>query len=126
MTKTKKTQTKKANEYGAVQGDVPILRLAALPAGAVQTQRRIVAYGEVTGHHHEITGQVECYECEVSLAGQLFKGLAVVVADVPARIEHNSGGEHAAIEMTPGVYFIPGPGQQQCEYDGAAERRVLD
>lgn len=116
-----------SNKVGAVQGDVPILRLAALPAGTKPTQTRIVAYGETTGHHHEVVGVCERYEVETTLAGQLFKGLAVVVTDGhPVRLHHNSDGDHADIELLPGVHFIPATGFQQVEYDGADERRVMD
>lgn len=113
------------NRIGAVQGDVPVLRIDALTDGGTPTERRIVAYGETTGHHHEIQGEVECYEVTRDIAGNLFPGLEVVVTG-PARIVHNSSGEHHAIEMTPGLYFIPAPGFQQVEYDGENERRVLD
>lgn len=115
------------NKIGAVQGDVPILRVDERTPDGKRTTKRIVALGEVTGHHHQIFGDVECYEVSRSVAGTLFPGLEVVVVEgKPARIEHNSGGEHYTIEMTPGVYFIPGPGFQQVEYDGENERRMLD
>ena len=136
MSKTKFRQGKsktptvreiQANALGAVQGDVPILRVAAISDGAKATARRIVALGETTGHHHALVGECQVYEVTRSLAGQLFPGLEVVVTEgQPVHIEHNSDGDHAAIEMTPGIYFIPAPGYQQVEYDGADERRVLD
>lgn len=115
-----------ANKNVFVQGDVPALKLSALPEGAKLAKSRIVAYGEVTGHHHTINGGT-CYDVETDIAGKLFRGVCVVVADgETAEMTHNSGGEHDVIEMTPGVWFIPAPGQQQREYDGENERRVLD
>lgn len=133
MTKKSKTPISKTSKtvitspFGACQGDVPILRVASLSEGATPTKERIVAYGETTGHHHEIIGDVDCFQVVRTLEGQLFKGMEVVVTEgKPAHIFHNGGGEHATIEMTPGIYFIPAPGQQQVEYDGAQERRVMD
>lgn len=117
----------KTNQIGAVQGDVPILRVKSLTRGGKRTNNRIVAMGEVTGHNHVIEGSVECYEVERDLAGQLFRGMEVVVAEgESAYLRHTSDGEHRTIEMMPGIYFIPAPGQQQMEYDGRDERRVKD
>lgn len=115
-------KTIKTNKLGGVQGDVPILRIEKMPKGAKPTARRIVALGETTGHHHEIVGEVQCFDA----THNLFKGIVVVVAeDKPAHLVHNSGGEHYTIEMAPGLHFIPTQ-IQQVEYDGANERRVLD
>ena len=115
----------KTNRLGAVQGDVPVLRVDALTLGGKKTQRRIVAVGEATGHNHIVVGDVECYEVERNVAGNLFRGLEVVVVEgQPAALEHMSGGEHETIELLPGIYFIPQI--QQVEYDGADERRVVD
>lgn len=109
-----------------VQGDVPSLRIGTLPANATPAKSRTVAYGEVTGHHHTVNGGT-VYDVETDVAGQLFRGVCVVVDEgETAELVHNSGGEHDVIEMTPGIWFIPGLGQQQVEYDGENERRVLD
>lgn len=125
--KRNKAKTIKTNHLGGVQGDVPILAIPNLTPGGKPTKTRIVALGETTGHHHQIKGDVEVYEVERDLAGQLFKGWEVVVTEgKPATIEHNSNGEHATIEMTPGLWFIPAPGFQQVQYDGEQERRMLD
>ena len=114
------------NKFGAIQGDVPILRVITRTKGGKKTDKRIVAYGEVTGHHHQIVGECEVYEVERTIKDQLFPGFEVVVADSPVTIVHNSGGEHYTVEMTPGIYFIPAPGFQQVEYDGENERRMSD
>ncbi len=116
-----------ANSIGAVQGDVPIVRISKLTKGGKRTEQRVVALGEVTGHHHQIVGEVDVYEVERKVGGELFPGFEVVVVEgKPATIEHNSGGEHYTVEMTPGLWFIPAPGHQQVEYDGVNERRVMD
>lgn len=117
----------KSNPVGAVQGDVPIIRVTKRTKGGKRTAKRTVAYGETTGHHHSIVGEVTCYDVTREVGGQLFPGMEIVVVEgKPAHIEHNSNGEHNTIEMTPGIYFIPGPGHQQVEYDGENERRVQD
>ena len=123
--KTETSETIQTNPQGAVQGDVPILRIETLTEGGKLTKNRIVAFGETTGHPHQIKGLVECYEVPRRIGDNLFPGLEIVVIE-PATIEHNSGGEHYTIEMVPGRYFIPGPGFQQVEYDGVNERRVAD
>lgn len=112
----------KTNRFGAVQGDVPIIKIAKLSDNAKKTNNRTVAYGEVTGHHHTIYGECEVYETKREIEGQLFPGLEVVVTET-VELRHQ---EHDTIEMIPGIYFIPSPGHQQVEYDGENERRVLD
>src|SRR3990167_10302207 len=115
--------TIKLGKLGGVQGDVPILKVPNHDPEAIPTTNRIVAVGEATGHDHQVVGECERYTSTREIGGQLFAGMEIVVGDSPVTIEHNSGGEHYTIEMTPGVYFIPAPGQQQVEYDGAQERR---
>jgi len=112
-----KTQKIKSNTFGAIQGDVPILRVGAIPADARPTKNRRVAEGETTGHNHEVRGEVQMYE---NLAGFYFE----VATSKKVEIVHTPGGEHATIEMTPGLYFVPR--EAQVEYDGEKERRVLD
>lgn len=112
----------KTNKFGAPQGDVPILKVGNLSKNAKKTKNRTVALGEVTGHHHTIYGKCATYETMREIEGQLFPGLEVVVTET-VELRHQ---EHDAIEMTPGIYFIPAPGHQQIEYDGEQERRVMD
>ena len=76
----------KANSVGAVQGDVPMIRVDDLTDGGKKTDMRIVAYGESTGHHHEIRGECEVYEVERDVAGNLFRGLEVVVGSEPVEL----------------------------------------
>lgn len=117
---------KQVGKLGAPQGDVPVLRIDSLTPGGKPTDKRIVAYGEATGHHHEIRGECEVLEVERDIAGQLFKGLEVVVTpDKPGELYHKSKGDHYTIKFTPGIYFIP-TDIHQVEYDGRHERRVLD
>ncbi len=116
MKKVKERKVK-TSKLGAIQGDVPILRVAEIPADAKPSKNRRVAEGETTGHNHEVRGEVQMYE---SLAGYFFE----VAVGKPVEIVHTSNGEHDAIEMTPGVYFVPR--EAQVEYDGEKERRAMD
>lgn len=114
------------NSLGGVQGDVPIRKISDLTPSGKPSNIRIVAYGEATGHHHELRGDCDVFEVQRKVAGQLFKGLEVVVTDDhPVELWHKSNGEHDAITLAPGYYFIP-TDVQQVEYDGENERRVYD
>jgi len=106
----------KANTKGFVQGDVVGHYVSEIPQDARPTNQRIVAYGESTGHHHVVEGVTTAFE---NPNGFYF----VVAPDETARLTH-IGNDHEAIEMTPGIVFIPR--ESQVEYDGANERRVLD
>ncbi len=108
------SNSKKANEIGGVQGDVPFLKISALPEGARPRKSRIVALGEATGHHHVIE-KAKMYEDGF---GNLF-----ALVDKPTRLLHH---EHAPIILEPGVYQFGEKGVYQVEYDGEEERRVID
>lgn len=119
-------KAKKIGPLGGVQGDVPIIAVENQSENGKATKQRIVAYGEQTGHHHEIRGECEVFEVERNIANQLFVGLEVIVApEKEVEIFHKSNGEHDTIQLMPGVWFIP-TDIQQVEYDGAKERRVTD
>lgn len=105
--------TQNTNGFG-VQGDVPIVRRDALPAGCKPVKGNILRDGEVTGHHHIVDASVEKFQLYTSPTGELWMELFADVA-----IRHQ---EHGTLIMPPGVYVIP----EQVEYDGAEERRVLD
>jgi len=125
--KEKSTMKTVTNEFGGVQGDVPILRVDELTPGGKPTIVRVVALGEATGHHHEIKGDCQVLEVKRVIDGVLFPGFEIVVREEnQVHLYHKSDGEHDIVEMAPGFYFIPAPGHQQVEYDGENERRVLD
>ena len=77
------------------QGDV-LIAVATIPATAKKKEgRAIVAYGEVTGHCHEVIGDgVEVYE---------ENGTLYVSAPQGGTIQHE---EHRPIELPPGDYKI--------------------
>lgn len=107
----------RSNEFGAIQGDLDIIKIDRLPADAKRTKKRRLAEGETTGHNHELRGKVDVYE---NPAGLYF----VVAPEATVQVVHTSDGEHDTIEMAPGLYFVPR--EPQVEYDGEEERRVLD
>jgi hypothetical protein len=94
------------------QGDVLLIPTSKIPDGAkLEKKRKTVAYGEVTGHHHDLVGtDVGIY----ALEDQLF---AKVGSDV--QITHQ---EHAALAVDEGLYEI----RIQQEYTPQEVRRVLD
>jgi len=106
------------NGIGAVQGDVPILKIESLPDDVIEIEDRIIAYGEVTGHHHIIEGAVDEAKIYTDEVGNLF-----ALVKKPVKVLHH---EHAPVILGPGVYRFGFDGLQQVEYDGEEERRVLD
>lgn len=138
------------------QGDVALLQVASLPAGCTlvegQEKKIILAWGEVTGHHHRIEDHVRSASesvAEVDAALQLglesisagrsheIADAAIERARVKARLWKAPNGEtflevlqpvtlrheeHTAHEIPPGIYKQP----TQVEYTPAELRRVAD
>ncbi len=96
------------------QGDVLFVPITEIPQEArVEKGRITVAYGEQTGHHHDLVavdGKVDIY----ALEDQLF---ANVQGDV--QVTHQ---EHNALAVEEGLYEI----RIQNEYTPQEVRRVLD
>ena len=90
-------------------GDVLIQAVATLPEGGVRWPGAVLAYGEVTGHSH----QVETPECAELWWVQDSLYLRVLAA---TRIVHE---EHQPIPLEPGVYRV----WQQREYVPSSQRR---
>ena len=95
------------------QGDV-LIRHAAVPSSAKRKDgRAIVAYGEATGHCHEVIGDgVEIYE---------ENGTLYVSAPKGGTIQHE---EHKPITLPPGDYQI-GIVREYSHFDEEA-RNVAD
>ena len=102
---------------GGFQGDVSILPVSEFPVDANPTKTRIVAYGESTGHNHQIVGQVDMRETADAFYFQ-------VAPDEQATMVH-IGEEHEDIEILPGQVWRVAK-TPQVEYDGSEERRILD
>jgi hypothetical protein len=120
------------------QGDVALVQVAALPAGCTlapdQTRKIILAWGEVTGHHHRIEDHVvqhkatpgaaeEIAEAAIARAkARLWKapnGETYLEVTAPVTLRHEEHTEHT---IPPGIYLQP----TQVEYTPAELRRVAD
>jgi len=99
------------------QGDVLLERIDKLPKG-VKNQRVkgkvVLAYGEVTGHHHAIhKGKVKVFRHPETQATY------IEVAEAIAALTHE---EHAPILLDPGFYKV----DIQREYSPEEIRNVQD
>ncbi len=104
------------------QGDVMFKRIAQLPAGEKKKRENAtVAYGEVTGHSHQLA--IEDREAAEVL--EIGEGLFVHVSESGLHIE---GGatfvheEHGPITLPPGNYEVV----IQREYSPEEIRNVID
>ncbi len=95
------------------QGDVLIKQVGGLPKTAQKRANGILAYGEVTGHCHQIEDQTKAEVLEVQ------NGLYLRVGKEGARIIHE---EHSPITLPAGNYEIA----IQREYSPAEIRNVTD
>jgi hypothetical protein len=62
-----------------MQGDVIAFSIDRLPEGAVRTENKPVALGEIHGHAHVVTGDVERYEA---------KGRVIFLVHTLAMLQH--------------------------------------
>lgn len=92
------------------QGDVLLKPIDSIPSGATETEERILARGETTGHSHKLTGKAKVYNNN----GQL-----LVLAEQGVKLVHE---EHKQIEIPQGTYEVV----RQREYNPIAERQVSD
>jgi hypothetical protein len=126
------------------QGDVSLVQVDQLPAGCVpvagQEKKIVLAWGEVTGHHHRIEDHV--VPADHRVRRQLQPGAAAEIAEAaiarakarllvapngerflevtePVSLKHE---EHTAHAIPPGIYQLP----TQVEYTPSELRRVED
>lgn len=108
------------------QGDVLISQVAQLPEAAqpiesAMSKKIVLAWGEVTGHHHRIENDGDVVEAEEftmkDAAGVVRRFLKVF--DLGATVKHE---EHAAIALPPGLYEVT----IQREYTPEEIRQVAD
>ncbi len=93
------------------QGDVLLVQVDEMPAGAEKLDHTIVARGEATGHNHAFApGAATLFQS----ADRVF-----VLAEQPAALTHQ---EHGIVVVAPGVYEV----RIQREYAPQAVRRVAD
>ena len=104
----------------ALHGDVVIERVAALPADFASLPaepKQALAYGEATGHIHQLQGGNEAFDLRYNpQTGERF--LRIVQ---PVTLKHQ---EHSPIVLPPGDYVS----RQQVEYDPFEQlvRKVVD
>ena len=110
------------------QGDVCLVQVARLPADCElvpgQERKIVLAWGEVTGHHHRIEDHVESPTIPGTQAkARLWRdrqGNRFLEVEDPVTLRHE---EHAAHTLPPGVYRLP----RQVEYNTPVDlRRVAD
>ena len=119
------------NLIKAHHGDVQIKMVESLPQNAIKVENKPLAYGEVSGHVHVLTGNVELFEIE----GRTF----AVVGNDGARMQHVMENiltpqcmtevkelpiaDHKSILLPPGMYEI-GIQKQYNPYEKVFEKVV--
>lgn len=108
------------------QGDVLIKKTRKAPSAAAKPitdrGRIILAYGEVTGHAHEVITTAPPVVGDPVPAQQLFEepdGTRLLVVRGPAVLRHE---EHAPLTIAEGTYEVI----RQVEYTPEAIRNVAD
>ena len=103
------------------QGDVVLIEVDSIPEGAVEIQptkenKIILAFGEVTGHHHRFEDVTEDNPTVKMWAVGMVKYIEVMT---PIMLKHE---EHKALNVLPGIYKLP----MQVQYSPKELQRVLD
>lgn len=125
------------------QGDVALVQVDKLPTGLTlvegQESKIVLAWGEVTGHHHRIEDHVahQARAAERPGAADEIAEATIARAQTRARLWRAENGdrflevretvtlrheEHTAHTLPPGIYKLP----TQVEYTPAELRRVAD
>lgn len=103
------------------QGDISIIKIDSVPSEIKMEKLNkdfIVAYGEVTGHHHKL--QVEERTVGNYFLGKTDKGFYLEVKNEPLTLRHQ---QHKEQVIEPGLYWLG----QQFEYDELSKlKRVID
>lgn len=106
------------------QGDVKILRIESMPEGAMKNATdekgvAVLAYGEVTGHKHQISrGEVKFFSREED-KNNMFAPKFLEVVSETAILTHE---EHFPLTLEKGIYEI----SIQREYFPEEIRNVMD
>ena len=107
------------SKFQARQGDIFFQQIDKLPSkGLKKKADAILAYGEVTGHSHQITTAISDCESYVDEQGDIF-----IRSTNEIKVGHD---EHNTITLPAGQWICV---SRQREYDPLAanrERRVLD
>lgn len=100
------------------QGDVLIMRVTNLPGDAIaqkrdESERIILAHGELTGHAHAI------HDRGARLLETAARAVFLEITDETASLVHE---EHSTVSIPPGIYRV----LKQTEYSPEALRSVAD
>ncbi len=102
------------------QGDVLLVEVKSIPKDAAlvpnETAKVILAYGEMTGHHHRFEFRDTSHNVKLYSTGGSARYLDVTA---PAELLHE---EHSTAVVPKGKWLVP----QQVEYTPAKLRRVAD
>jgi hypothetical protein len=97
-----------------MQGDVQFKMIASLPTGAKRVNNKPLAYGEVSGHVHIITGNVDLFEIEgktyavVGNDGARLQHImeSSLMPDQLTQVDELPVADHKSILLPPGTYEI--------------------
>jgi hypothetical protein len=107
----------------ARQGDVLLIRVASIPAKATPQKRDggrvILAYGEVTGHAHQIADPDKVGAELLTAPLTVSESATFLRLAKKAQLVHE---EHGTITLAPGTYEV----RRQREYSYGENQRVLD
>lgn len=107
--------------FQARQGDVFVERVRTVSGKPVQADRIILAFGEVTGHCHEVIVAEPEVDVDTPPA-QLFEepdGTRYLLVERACQLVHQ---EHGTIALSPGAYKVT----RQREYSPEEIRNVAD
>jgi hypothetical protein len=107
-------KTKQVNQVH--QGDLYLVRVSEIPAGAKPRKDRTLKLGESTGHHHTLTGGM--------VYGMMDSVQWVVVEDKDEKLEHlpTPNVEHNTVPVPVGIWMVP----VQVSDNGEKERRIIE
>ena len=95
-------------------GDVQFKQVSGLPANAIKVNNKPLAYGEISGHVHIMTGDVDLFEID----GKTFAVVNKDGARLQHVMEHNVTpkcmtevaelpvADHKSILLPPGIYEV--------------------
>ena len=94
------------------QGDVQFKELNSLPTGLKKIENQPIAYGEISGHVHILTGEVEMYQHEdmmyavIGEEGALLQHvLEVNIKKTTMKLKEKlTVADHGIIELNKGIY----------------------
>jgi hypothetical protein len=126
-----KKQEKMEKLIKGMQGDVQFKMIGTLPQNATRVKNKPLAYGEVSGHVHVLTGDVELFEIEgktfavVGHDGARMQHIRenILTAKCMTEIKELPIADHKSILFLPGTYEI-GIQKQYNPYEKIFERVV--